>query len=145
MSPPLLVVLQEWLRLIMRFSMRNFMLYAREHNYSIAQLNALFRIYHRGPCGISELGDEMGVTSAAASQLLDRLVQQGLAIRSEDTRDRRNKVVQLTEAGRAIVQEAMAARQGWLEEVVNRLTPQEQQQVENAVRLLLDKMRSLDE
>ncbi len=144
MPPPLLETLHEWLRLIMRFSMRNFMLYAREHNYSIAQLNALFRIYHRGPCGISELGDEMGVTSAAASQLLDRLVQQGLAVRSEDTRDRRNKVVQLTETGRAIVQEAMAARQGWLEEVVNRLTPQEQQQVENAVRLLLDKMRSLD-
>ncbi len=144
MPPPLLETLHEWLRLIMRFSMRNFMLYAREHNYSIAQLNALFRIYHRGPCGISELGDEMGVTSAAASQLLDRLVQQGLAVRSEDTRDRRNKVVQLTETGRAIVQEAMAARQGWLEEVVNRLTPQEQQQVENAVRLLMDKMRSLD-
>jgi DNA-binding MarR family transcriptional regulator len=86
----------------------------------------------------------MGVTSAAASQLLDRLVQQGLAIRSEDAHDRRNKVVHLTEAGRAIVQEAMAARQGWLEEVVNQLTPQEQQQVEDAIRLLLDKMRTLN-
>jgi len=71
-------------------------------------------------------------------------VQQGLAIRSEDVHDRRNKVVHLTEAGRAIVQEAMAARQGWLEEVVNQLTPQEQQQVEDAIRLLLDKMRTLN-
>ncbi|MEJ5240327.1 MAG: MarR family transcriptional regulator [Anaerolineales bacterium] len=145
MSPPLLETLHEWLRVVMRFSMRNFMLYAREHNYSLPQLNALFRIHHRGSCGISELGEEMGVTSAAASQLLDRLVQQGLALRSEDPRDRRNKVVQLTEAGHAIVREAMAARQGWLAELVDLLTPQEQEQVEAAIRLLLEKAQSLDQ
>ncbi len=145
MSPPLLETLHEWLRVVMRFSMRNFMLYAKEHNYSVAQLNALFRIHHRGSCGISELGEEMGVTSAAASQLLDRLVQQGLASRSEDPHDRRNKVVQLTEAGHAIVREAMAARQGWLVELVNALSPQEQEQVEAAIQLLLSKMHSLDQ
>lgn len=145
MSPSLLDTLHEWLRVVMRFSMRNFMLYAKEHNYSVAQLNALFRIYHRGSCGISDLGEEMGVTSAAASQLLDRLVQQGLAVRAEDPRDRRNKVVQLTEAGRSIVQEVMAARQMWLANLVDSLTPQEQQQVEAAIRLLLEKARSLDE
>lgn len=144
MSLSLLDAFHEWLRVVMRFSMRNFMLYAKEHNYSVAQLNALFRIYHRGACGISELGEEMGVTSAAASQLLDRLVQQGLAIRMEDSRDRRNKVVQLTESGKQIVQEAMAARQVWLADLVNLLTPQEQQQVEAAIRLLLEKMNSLE-
>ncbi|MFN3741653.1 MAG: MarR family winged helix-turn-helix transcriptional regulator [Anaerolineales bacterium] len=145
MSLSLLDTLHEWLRVVMRFSMRNLMLYAKEHNYSMAQLNALFRIYHRGSCGISELGEEMGVTSAAVSQLLDRLVQQGLAVRAEDLRDRRNKVVQLTEAGRSIVQDGMAARQMWLAKLVDSLTPQEQQQVEAAIRLLLEKARFLEE
>jgi DNA-binding MarR family transcriptional regulator len=144
MSPPLIQTLREWMRVIMRHSMRNFMLYAKEHNYSPAQLNALFRIHHKGACGISDLGDEMGVTSAAASQLLEKLVQQGLVIRSEDPHDRRNKLVTLTAEGERIVQESMAARQGWLTRLVELLTPKEQEQVNAALQVLIEKTALLD-
>jgi DNA-binding MarR family transcriptional regulator len=144
MSNPLSQTLHEWLRLVMRRSMRNLMRYAKEKNYSMAQLNALYRIYHRGHCGVSDLGEELGVTSAAASQLLDRLVQQGLAMRSEDPLDRRNKRVALTEAGEAIVQESMAVRQGWLDRLAETLTPAEQQQVDAALRLLIEKAETSD-
>jgi len=136
--------LHEWMRLVMRRSMRNFILYAKEKNYSVAQLNALFRIHHKGACGISDLGEEMGVTSAAASQLLDKLVQQGLAVRTEDPLDRRNKRVALTEAGERIVQESMAARQSWLDRLADKLTPAEQEQVNHSLRLLIEKAETLD-
>ncbi len=136
--------LHEWMRLVMRRSMRNFILYAKEKNYSVAQLNALFRIHHKGACGISDLGEEMGVTSAAASQLLDKLVQQGLAVRTEDPLDRRNKRVALTEAGERIVQESMAARQSWLDHLADKLTPAEQEQVNHSLRLLIEKAETLD-
>lgn len=144
MSNPLSQTLHEWLRLAMRRSMRSLMRYAKEKNYSIEQLNALYRIYHRGHCGVSDLGEEMGVSRAAASQLLERLVQQGLAVRSEDPLDRRNKRVALTEAGEAIVQESMAARQGWLDRLAETLAPAEQQQVDAALRLLIEKAERLD-
>ncbi len=136
--------LHEWMRLVMRRSMRNFILYAKEKNYSVAQLNALFRIHHKGACGISDLGEEMGVTSAAASQLLDKLVQQGLAVRTEDPLDRRNKRVALTEAGERIVQESMAARQSWLDRLADKLTPAEQEQVNHSLRLLIEKAETLE-
>lgn len=139
MSTPLTQTLNEWMRIVMRHSMRDFMLYARAHNYSMAQLNAMFRIHHKGACGVSDLGDEMGVTSAAASQLLERLVQQGLATRAEDPQDRRNKVVTLTAAGQHIVQESMAARQAWLAHLAERLPPTEQEQVNTALQLLIEK------
>lgn len=145
MSPPLVQTLHEWMRVIMRHSMRNFMLYAKEHNYSIAQLNGLFRIYHKGACGISDLADEMGVTSAAVSQMLEKLVQQGLAVRSEDPNDRRNKLVTLTAEGERIVRESMAARQGWLIRLAELLTPEEQQQVNAALQQLIEKSALLDE
>jgi DNA-binding MarR family transcriptional regulator len=132
------------MRLVMRRSMRNFILYAKEKNYSVAQLNALFRIHHKGACGISDLGEEMGVTSAAASQLLDKLVQQGLAVRTEDPLDRRNKRVALTEAGERIVQESMAARQSWLDRLADKLTPAEQEQVNHSLRLLIEKAETLE-
>jgi DNA-binding MarR family transcriptional regulator len=145
MSIPLIQTLHEWMRVTMRHSMRNFMLYAKEKNYSMAQLNAMFRIHHKGACGISNLGEEMGVTSAAASQLLEKLVQQGLATRAEDPQDRRNKVVALTEAGQRIVQESMAARQSWLANLAEQLSPTEQEQAQAALQLLIEKTALLDE
>lgn len=144
MLSPLIQTLHEWMRVIMQHSMRNFMLYAKEHGYSMAQLNAMFRIHHKGACGVSDLGEEMGVTSAAASQLLERLVQQGLAARAEDPQDRRTRVVTLTPAGEQIVRDSIAARQGWLDRLAELLTPAEQEQVNAALQLLIAKTALLD-
>ncbi len=145
MSPPLAETLHEWLRVTMRFSMRHFMRFAKENNYSIPQLNALFRIRHKGVCGVSDLGEEMGVTNAAASQLLDKLVQQGLATRSEDPQDRRNKLITLTEAGLRVSEQSMQARQGWLDQLAERLTPEEQSDVQAALQVLIAHAQALEE
>ena len=113
MPPPLVETLHEWMHVLMRRSMHNFMLFAKEKNLSMAQINALFRLNHKGACGVSDLGDDLGVTSAAASQLLEKLVQQGLVIRTEDPQDRRNKLITLTEAGERVAEQSMqAARVG---------------------------------
>lgn len=145
MPPPLVETLHEWMHVLMRRSMRDFMLFAKEKNLSMAQINALFRIHHKGACGVSDLGDELGVTSAAASQLLERLVQQGLVTRSEDPFDRRNKRIVLTEAGERIIQESIQARQKWLTSLADLLTPAEQEQVEASLRLLIERAALLEE
>jgi DNA-binding MarR family transcriptional regulator len=144
MPPPLAETLHEWLRVTMRFSMRNFMRFAKENNYSIPQLNALFRIRHKGACGVSDLGEEMGVTNAAASQLLDKLVQQGLVTRAEDPQDRRNKLITLTEAGMRVSEQSMQARQNWLNQLADSLTPAEQAQVQAALQLLIERSAALE-
>jgi len=145
MPPPLAEALHEWMHMLMRRSMHNFMLFAKEKNLSMAQINALFRLHHKGACGVSDLGDELGVTSAAASQLLERLVQQGLVARSEDPLDRRNKRIVLTEAGERIIQESIQARQKWLPSLAELLTPAEQEQVEASLRLLIERAALLEE
>jgi DNA-binding MarR family transcriptional regulator len=145
MPPPLVEALHEWMHVLMRRSMHNFMLFAKEKNLSMAQINALFRLNHKGACGVSDLGDDLGVTSAAASQLLERLVQQGLVARSEDPLDRRNKRIVLTEAGQRIVQESIQARQKWLTSLADLLTPAEQEQVEASLRLLIERAALLEE
>ena len=144
MSPPLAQTMHEWMRVTMRHTMRNFMLFAKEHNYSMAQLNAIFRIRHKGVCGVSDLGDEMGVTSAAASQLLEKLVQQGFAARTEDPQDRRNKLITLTEAGEQVAEQSMQARQGWLDQLAEQLSPTEQEQVNAALEILIQKSQALE-
>jgi DNA-binding MarR family transcriptional regulator len=113
-TDPFTAALQEWVEVTMRRSMRNVMRYIKESGLSMSQMGALFHLHRQGSCGVSDLGEHLSVTSAAASQLLDRLVEQGLILRSEDPQDRRLKQVVLTEQGMRVIHESLLARQGWL-------------------------------
>ncbi|MGB9640154.1 MAG: MarR family winged helix-turn-helix transcriptional regulator [Anaerolineales bacterium] len=145
MEQPLAETLHQWMRVVMRHSMHNFIRFAKENNFSMAQINALFRISHKGTCGVSDLGDELGITSAAASQLLEKLVQQGLVQRSEDPQDRRNKRIILTDSGNRLLQESIQARQGWLNQLAACFSPVEQEQINQALQLLIEKSKLLGE
>ena len=145
MPPNLEKTFNEWMILNMRNSIGNFMRFAREKNFSLPQLSALIHLSQNEECNISGLGTEFGVTNAAVSQLLEKMVQQGLVHRSEDPQDRRNKVLVLTEDGKKIANEGMIERHKWLSDLINILTEEEQDQVDSALRLLIDKAALLDD
>jgi DNA-binding MarR family transcriptional regulator len=140
---PFVDTLGEWIEVFMRRSMHNFISYSKEKGLSMSQIGALFRIF-RGSCSVSDIGDNLGVTNAAASQMLERLVQQGLILRKEDPGDRRVKQVELTGKGRQIVQESIAARQGWLENLAHTLSDDEREQVIAALNILIEKAEHLE-
>jgi DNA-binding MarR family transcriptional regulator len=121
------------------------LLYAKESGLSMSQIGAILHIHHAGISGVSGLGDDLGVTTAAASQMLDRLVQQGLVARSEDPHDRRAKQIALTAKGRQILLECTRARQSWLEGLAAVLSPAEQEQVVAALRVLIERANQFQE
>ena len=143
MADPLVVTLQEWIEVSMHRSIRNFICYAREGGFSMSQLGALFHIHRRGGRGVTDLGDHLGVTSAAASQMLERLVRQGLILRSEDPRDRRVKRITLTDEGLQVLQESIRARQGWLVDLAQTLTDSEKEAIIAALNTLIDRANQL--
>ena len=98
-ADPFVDTLQKWMEVSMHRSIRHFLCYARGHGLSMSQLGALLLIHRRGGCGVTDLGDALGVTSSAASQMLERLVQQDLVLRLEDPSDRRVKQIVLTDKG----------------------------------------------
>src|SRR5512143_3373212 len=110
----LLDTFREWPETFMRHSGRDFRRYMDENELSFSQVNVLMRLFHRGKCGVSQMGEEMGVTNAAASQAIDRLVHMGLIARSEDPEDRRAKILLLTDKGRELVGRAIEARSRWV-------------------------------
>ncbi len=128
--------LQQWTEVFMKRSVGGFIMYAKERKLSMSQLGALFHISRSGASGVSELGDDLGVTSAAASQLLERLVQMGLVARTEDPEDRRAKRVELTELGQRVMRESMEARQRWYGMLAASLAPREREQATAALRTL---------
>ncbi len=142
-ADPLVLTLQEWIGTFMRRSMRNFIHYSKETGLSMSQIGALFQINH-GRSNVSDLGEGLGITNAAVSQMLDRLVQDGLILRSEDPQDRRAKQLVLTDKGRRIMQETIQARQGWIEDLVSKLNAGEKEQIATALRVLIDRIDLLD-
>jgi DNA-binding MarR family transcriptional regulator len=143
-TEPVASTLQAWVEVFMRHSMRNFIRYARQSGLSVPQIGALLHIQRENCSGVSNLGDHLGVTSAAASQMLERLVQQGLISRTEDPNDRRVKQLLLTDKGKQILHESIRARQGWLDDLSEALSPSEQEQVNTALQLLIEKTAQLE-
>lgn len=142
-ADPFIVTLQEWIKVSMDRSIRDFIRYARESGLSMSQLGALFHIHHRGSSGVTDLGEHLGVTSAAASQMLERLVQQELILRSVDPSDRRVKQIVLTAKGLQVLQESIRARQGWLYDLAETLSDPEKETITAALNVLIDKAHHL--
>lgn len=142
-SDPFVQILREWFEAFVRRSMHNFILYARESGLSMSQIGALFRISHSAS-GVSDLGEELGISSAAASQMLERLVQQHFILRTEDIHDRRFKQIALTEKGRQTLKDSMFARQQWLADLSQRLSKDEKDQIQAALQILIEKTNQLE-
>jgi DNA-binding MarR family transcriptional regulator len=136
--------LHEWAGVFMHRSMGMVVYVARQYGLSISQVGALFHLSHRGMSNISNIGGTIGVTSAAASQMLDRLVRQGFIIRSEDPNDRRVKQVVLTELGERFIDEVMKARQRLFQSVTEGMSSKERCSVVVGLKILLDKIRSIN-
>jgi DNA-binding MarR family transcriptional regulator len=142
-ADPFVATLQEWIDVFMRRSMRDFIRYSRRSGLSMSQNGALLHLYRRGTCGVGDIGDSLGVTSGAASQMLDRLVQQGLILRTEDPDDRRVRRITLTEEGLRAVRESIHAQQGWFDDLSAALSPAEKEQILAALGILIDRARHL--
>lgn len=144
LSETFVQTLMKWIEVFMRGSMHNFLLFSKQHGFSMTQVSVLFMLRRTGASSVSDIGDELQVSTAAASQLLDRLVQQDLLIRTEHPKDRRLKQIVLSNKGQAVLQEAVQARQRWLEDLVKLLPSDEQEQVITALTILIDKATQLD-
>ncbi len=147
MSPTkaLTEVIREWSEVFMHRSMRDFKRFMDETSLSFSQISVLMRLKHGGNSGVSEMGGQMGVTNAAASQAVDRLVQLGLIERTEDPDDRRAKRLALTQKGRALIEKGVEARSKWIEGITDALTPEQQNMIISALTLLTEAARKTKE
>lgn len=78
------------------------------------------------------------VTSGAMTNRLDRLEKSGLIARGPHPEDRRGVVVKLTEKGRALIDEAVAAHVENEREILSVLTETEQETLAALLQKLID-------
>jgi MarR family transcriptional regulator, organic hydroperoxide resistance regulator len=69
---------------------------------TMSQVKGLRTLAHHNPATITQIADVLKISQPTASQLVDRLVQGGLAQRSEDPTDRRRMLVRLSKKGQQL-------------------------------------------
>jgi DNA-binding MarR family transcriptional regulator len=123
----LIQVLHTWSGIFDRRTMRDFLAFTHEYGITMPQVNVLMRLYYRGDTTILSVRQELYGSRAAATQLIDKLVQMGLVERSEAPQDRRIKRIRLTALGHDTVEQGIAARRQWITQLAQALPPQDRQ------------------
>jgi DNA-binding MarR family transcriptional regulator len=128
----------------MHHTMRERVHFAKATGLSMPQFGILMQLHYRHNCGISDIGERFDITNAAASQLVDKLVQGGLIQREEDPKDRRAKLLNLTEKGRELIQQGIEDRYRWVDQLTRKLTAEERDKVNEALQIMTEAARELE-
>jgi DNA-binding MarR family transcriptional regulator len=136
--------IRSWMDVFMHRSMRGWGLFAKSIGLSMPQFSILMQLHHRGNCGIGDVSERFDITSAAASQLVDKLVQSRLIQREEDPHDRRAKLLNLTGKGRELIQQGIEERYRWVDELAGKLTAEERAKVAEALQIMTQAAKELE-
>ena len=135
---------RQWMDTFMHRSMGGWAHYVRTRGVSMPQFMLLMHIHHKKSCGISDLSEHMEISNAAASQLVDKLVQAKLLVRVEDPDDRRAKQVSLSPAGEDLIEKGIAERSRWVDALTEKLNSEERKKVAAALEILNETAKKLD-
>lgn len=142
---PISQSLRSWMDVFMHRSMRGWMHFAKSTGLSMPQFSILMQLHHKGAFGMSEISERFDISAAAASQLVEKLVQGGYIERAEDPSDRRAKLIQLTPKGKKLVEAGIDERYRWMDELASGLSAEEKAKVADALNVLTEAARHLDE
>ena len=136
--------IRSWMDVFMHRSMRGWGRYAKSTGLSMPQFSIMMQLHYRGACGMSRISEGYDITPAAASQLVDKLVHNGLIQRVEDPNDRRAKLLSLTDKGRDLVLQGIEERYRWVDELSGKLTAEERDQVSAALVIMTRAAREME-
>ena len=103
---------------------------------SDGQFAVLATLKTHGPHTLGELAERERVTAPSMNRTVNCLEESGWLTRTPDEVDRRKVNIDLTEAGRAVVEETVRRRDAWLETVLTGLTPAERETIAAAAAIM---------
>jgi DNA-binding MarR family transcriptional regulator len=89
-----------------------------EYDLPLTQLEPMQVIAHRECCRVNDIAEELVITVGGASKLVDRIEASGLCRRRANPADGRSSIIELTTAGRDLLDDATETLE---DELANRL------------------------
>ncbi len=112
-----------------------------ETGLTLPQVLTLYHLHDASPQCVSSVAELLHLSQPATSQLLGRLVEEGLVDRSEDPGDRRRKRLALTPKGSRLVTRLIDAKSRGLDHAASRLSPGLRRRLASVLR---DTLRQLE-
>ena len=137
--------LRAWMDAFMHRSMRGWGHFAKNTGLSMPQFSILMQLHYRGTCSVSDISHRFDYSAAAASQLVEKLVQAGYLERAEDPNDRRAKLLTLSAKGGELIKQGMEERYRWMDDLVNTLSAEDQKKAADALEILTKAAQQLEE
>jgi DNA-binding MarR family transcriptional regulator len=85
-----------------------------DHGLTLSQLELLGEVSRTGVTTPAELGTRLHVRVQSLTDSINELVSRGLIARRPDEADRRRQLIEITDAGRALLEADRAERDAWL-------------------------------
>lgn len=130
--------------IIARLSVIQMQKLMNEIGLSNSQMITLMQMNREGPCGVSQIAGRLGTTSAASSQMVQRLVELGLVQREEAAHDRRAKRISLTPQGKQVVDRMVENRVELLRAMVNNMPADRRAQAAETIELMVKSARAYE-
>jgi DNA-binding MarR family transcriptional regulator len=107
-----------------------------DYDLTLQQLRAFALVFARRQTPINRLADALGIRPNVATGIIQRLVDRGLIERTEDTDDRRVRMLTLTEQGFALIDELREIIFTRGREVLERLSDEQLHQLKDILATL---------
>jgi MarR family transcriptional regulator, 2-MHQ and catechol-resistance regulon repressor len=131
-APRLWIVLTRCHRALSQFVERSIV----ESGLCLSDFAALEVLLHKGPLTISEIQAKVPLASGSMTAAVDRIERKGFIIRKTTPEDRRARLLELTPAGKRVVESAFKKHAQDLEAVMSVLSEEEKRQMYALVKKL---------
>lgn len=105
---------------------------------SLGQVKALGFLHRRGPVALGDVARELGISLPTASELIDRLVEDGHVVRAVNPDDRRKVLLDLTPEARALGRQFHEMRRAQIRAALEGLPSEQRAVFVPALRALAD-------
>lgn len=129
-------------RLIVNTAKQHYRWIEQECGVNGAQLWALWEISRARGMRVSELSAALAMHQSSASNLLDKLVKNGLVTRTRSPDDQRVVTLELTKKGAQVLKRAPRPARGLLPEALHRLPASALAKLDHSLLLLLKCMKT---
>lgn len=113
-----------------------------EAQLTLPQLKTAMILRQQGDWSVGRVAERLKVGEPTASHLVDRLVQSGLAERTEDEKDRRRTLVRLSPTGRKLVEERLQRTEEHLRELFARISQEELTALRQGLHAIVEAARN---
>jgi DNA-binding MarR family transcriptional regulator len=103
---------------------------------TLTQLSAMATLANAGPMSAGELANRERVQPPSMTKVLANLEERGLVRRAVHPSDKRQAIIEITDAGVALLESERRSRDAWLSRRLAELTPEERTLLRNVVPIL---------